>query len=155
MRDLIQIVRRQLALCLRLSELIKEQQDALINTVAADVRRLTREIETIVIDLNGLEKKRQDFLQKKGGVDAVSWVSCQPEGPGRDMAVRLLEKQAALLKELKEESGNSLQYLNKNMEYINYNMNVMTQTAAGVTYGAPGGSGGRPVQGDRMFEAGV
>lgn len=155
MRDLIQIVRRQLALCLRLLELIKAQQSALINTAAADVRRLTKEIETVIIDLNGLEGKRQDFLQKNGGGDAAAWVSRQPAGPGRDMAARLLAKQAELLQKLKEESGNSLQYLNKNMEYINYNMNVMTQTAAGVTYGAPGGSGGRPVQGDRMFEAGV
>lgn len=155
MRDLIQIIRRQLALCLKLLELNDAHREALINMAAPDVQRLTKEIETVVIDLNGLERKRQEFLQKNGGGDAMSWVSRQPEGAGRDMAMRLLEKQAALLQELKETSGNNLQYLNKNIEYINYNVNVMTSTAAGTTYGAPGGSGGRPVQVNKMFEADV
>ena len=155
MQELIHIIRQQLVLCLRLYELAKEQQTALVNTAAPAVQRLTKEIETVVIDLNRIEKKRRDFLQQHNGRDAASWIAAQPEGLQKNMAVQLLEKQAGLLQKLKEASGNNLQYLNKNIEYIDYNVNVMTCTAAGVTYGTPGDSGGRPVQGSKMFEANV
>ena len=148
MQDLIHIIRQQLVLCLRLYELTREQQNALVNTAAPAVQRLTKEIEAVVIDLNRLEKKRRDFLQQQGSRDAASWVAVQPEGLEKNMALQLLEK-------LKEASGNNLQYLNKNIEYIDYNVNVMTCTAAGVTYGTPGDNGGMPVQGSKMFEANV
>ena len=155
MQELIHIIRQQLVLCLRLLELTQEQCNALVNTAAPAVQRLTKEIEAVVIDLNRLEKKRREFLQKNDGKDAAAWVDSQPEGLEKKMAVQLLAKQAGLLQKLKEASGNNLQYLNKNIEYIDYNVNVMTRTAAGVTYGTPGDSGGMPVQGSKMFEANV
>ena len=155
MQELIHIIRQQLVLCLRLYELTREQQNALVNTAAPAVQRLTKEIEAVVIDLNRLEKKRRDFLQQQGSRDAASWVAAQPEGLEKNIALQLLEKQAGLLQKLKEASGNNLQYLNKNIEYIDYNVNVITQTAAGVTYGTPGDNGGMPVQGSKMFEANV
>ena len=94
MQELIHIIRQQLVLCLRLYELTKEQQNALVYTAASAVQRLTKEIEAVVIDLNRLEKKRRDFLQQQGSRDAASWVAVQPEGLEKNMALQLLEKQA-------------------------------------------------------------
>ena len=155
MQDLLHIIRQQLVLCLRLFELTKEQANALVHTAAPAVQRLTKEIEAVIIDLNRLEKRRQDFLRQQGCRDAAAWVDGQPEGLEKDMALQLLKKQAGLLQKLKEATGNNLQYLNKNIEYIDYNVNVITQTAAGVTYGTPGDNGGMPIQGSKMFEANV
>ena len=42
MQDLIHIIRQQLVLCLRLYELTREQQNALVNTAAPAVQRLTK-----------------------------------------------------------------------------------------------------------------
>ena len=136
MQEFIQFLRQQLVLCLRLLELSGQQREALIHTAAPAVRRLTKEIETVIIDLNLLEKRRQAFLQQQKAQSAVEWLSTQRDGLEKNMALQLVGKLEKALNQLKTVAGDNKQYLDKNMSYIDYNINVLTGAVAGVTYSA-------------------
>ena len=133
MQEFIQFLRQQLVLCLRLLELSGQQREALIHTAAPAVRRLTKEIETVIIDLNLLEKRRQAFLQQQKAQSAVEWLSTQRDGLEKNMALQLVGKLEKALNQLKTVAGDNKQYLDKNMSYIDYNINVLTGAVAGVT----------------------
>ena len=155
MQEFIQFLRQQLVLCLRLLELSGQQREALIHTTAPAVRRLTKEIETVIIDLNLLEKKKRGFLQQQGARDDTSWLASQIDGLEKNMAAKLLSKVQKALSQLKNLSEDNKQYLEKNMSYINYNINVLTGTAAGVTYSAAEAGGVGTLTGTKMFEANI
>lgn len=155
MQEFIQFLRQQLVLCLRLLELSGQQREALIHTAAPAVRRLTKEIETVIIDLNLLEKKRKAFLQQQKAQNAAEWLSTQRDSLEKNMALQLVGKLEKALKQLKTVAGDNKQYLDKNMSYIDYNINVLTGTAAGVTYSAAEAGGVGTLTGTKMFEANI
>ena len=155
MQEFIQFLRQQLVLCLRLLELSGQQREALIHTAAPAVRRLTKEIETVIIDLNLLEKRRQAFLQQQKAQNAVEWLSTQRDGLEKNMALQLVGKLEKALNQLKTVAGDNKQYLDKNMSYIDYNINVLTGAVAGVTYSAAEAGGVGTLIGTKMFEANI
>lgn len=155
MQEFIQFLRQQLVLCLRLLELSGQQREALIHTAAPAVRRLTKEIETVIIDLNLLEKKRKAFLQQQKAQNAAEWLSTQRDSLEKNMALQLVGKLEKALNQLKTVAGDNKQYLDKNMSYIDYNINVLTGTAAGVTYSAAEVGGVGTLTGTKMFEANI
>ena len=154
-QEFIQFLRQQLVLCLRLLELSGQQREALIHTAAPAVRRLTKEIETVIIDLNLLEKKRKAFLQQQKAQNAAEWLSTQRDSLEKNMALQLVGKLEKALNQLKIVAGDNKQYLDKNMSYIDYNINVLTGTAAGVTYSAAEAGGVGTLTGTKMFEANI
>ena len=155
MQEFIQFLRQQLVLCLRLLELSGQQREALIHTAAPAVRRLTKEIETVIIDLNLLEKRRQAFLQQQKAQSAVEWLSTQRDSLEKNMALQLVGKLEKALNQLKTVAGDNKQYLDKNMSYIDYNINVLTGAVAGITYSAAEAGGGGTLTGTKMFEANI
>ena len=155
MQEFIQFLRQQLVLCLRLLELSGQQREALIHTAAPAVRRLTKEIETVIIDLNLLEKRRQAFLQQQKAQSAVEWLSTQRDSLEKNMALQLVGKLEKALNQLKTVAGDNKQYLDKNMSYIDYNINVLTGAVAGVTYSAAETGGVGTLTGTKMFEANI
>ncbi len=155
MQEIIQLIRQQLVLCLRLLELTEQQREALIHTAAPAVQRLTKEMEVVIMDLNRQERKRREFLAAQGVATVSEWLQVQPAGLERDMAQQLLKKEAAALEKLRTASANNQQHLNNNMKYISYNINVMTGAVAGVTYGAAEAGGISTVPGTKMFEANI
>ena len=155
MQEFIQFLRQQLVLCLRLLELSGQQREALIHTAAPAVRRLTKEIETVIIDLNLLEKRRQAFLQQQKAQSAVEWLSTQRDSLEKNMALQLVGKLEKALNQLKTVAGDNKQYLDKNMSYIDYNINVLTGAVAGVTYSAAEAGGVGILTGTKMFEANI
>lgn len=155
MQRIIQLIRQQLVLCLRLLELTCQQRDALIYMEASAVQRITKEMEVVIMDLNRLERKRREFLQAHEAKTVAEWVKNQPAGLERDMAQQLLAKQAAALEKLRTASANNQQHLDNNMKYISYNINVMTGAVAGVTYGAAETAGVGAVPGSGMFDANI
>lgn len=155
MQELIEVLRLRLVLGQRMLELTQRQRELLIQLDAVGVQKITKEIEPVLGSLNKAEKRTQEFLQSVKAVDLAGWLAEQPENKGKAMAQQLLEKQSGVLQQLKEASGSNQQHLQRNIDYIDYSVNVMTQTTAGVTYGTPDSDGGRPVQGNKMFEANV
>lgn len=155
MEELLQLIRQQLVQCLHLLELTDQLREALVHTAAPAVQRLTKEIEVAVIGLNGLEKKKAEFLKKSGAATASDWLNTQPDGVEKDIACKLLKKQSDVLQRLQVLTGNNTEYLNKNMSYISYNINVMTMSAASTTYSRPEADGIKTIQGSKMFEANI
>lgn len=155
MEEMIQLVRRQLVLCLRLLDLLGLQKKALLHTESQNVPRITKDIEVVIIELNRLEKHRSAILQTAQVKDARAWLDKQPAGKEKDLLRQLLEKQGSTLQKLKEASSSNTQYLNKNMKYIDYNINVMTGAVAGVTYGLPDAADTGTTRSVKMFEANI
>lgn len=160
MKEIIDILRQQLILTRNLKKQSDEERVALKTVKPRDVHRVSREMESMLAKLAVLEKRQTQLLN---GMDIRQWLDKQPNSPEREMAEGLLQKLWDQLLELKVVTIGNRELLKRNIEYIDYNVNVMTQTTAGVTYGAPHGSGygmsqqsgGMPVQGKKMFEAGV
>ncbi|MCR5176497.1 MAG: flagellar protein FlgN [Anaerovibrio sp.] len=155
MKDIIDILRQQLVLCRRLLDLAKAQKAELVKTDALAARKLATAIEPVIANINGLEKRKMDYLTEHGEDNLSSWFAKLPYSPDKKVINTLIESQEKLLQELKMTNDNNLQYLDRHTKFIDYSINVMTQTSAGVTYGTPGDNGGMPVQGKKMFDTGV
>lgn len=155
MKDIIDILRQQLVLCRRLLELAQAQRQELVKTDAVAARKLAGEMEPVVAKVNSLEKRKAELLAGLGEPSVSALVSKMPYSPDKKVLGTLITNQDNVLQELKRINTDNLQYLDRHAKFIDYNINVMTQTSAGVTYGTPGDDGGMPVQGRKMFEAGV
>ena len=155
MKDIVEILRQQLVLCKRLLELAQAQKIELVKTDAVAARKLTGTMEPIMAEINSLEKRKEKLMSSRGENSLPVWLSKLPDSPEKEVLDTLIKKQEIVLQELKKVNSDNLQYLNRHAEFIDYNINVMTQTSAGVTYGTPGDAGGMPVQGRKMFDAGV
>lgn len=152
MKEIIDILRQQVILLMSLKKQAEEHREVLKVANPRETNRIGREIERTMIKLAELMKRQQQLV---GDMEVLAWLQAQPETPEREMAEKLLDKLWSLLLDTKVVSIGNRELLKRNIEFIDYNVNVMTQTSAGVTYGAPQGSGGGAVQGRKMFEAGV
>ncbi len=155
MKDIVDILRQQLVLSKRLLELAQAQRIELVKTDAVAARKLASEMEPILANINSLEKRKAELLANLGEDNLSTWLSKLPYSPDKKVLGTLIENQEIVLRELKKTNDSNQQYLDRHAKFIDYSINVMTQTSAGVTYGTPGDDGGRPVQGRKMFEAGV
>ena len=151
MKDIIDILRQQLILLGRLLELAKTQKEKLVHTDAEAARKLSADMEPIMIEISSLDKRKAE----RHTHSLLEWLEKQPESPDRVMLQTLLDKQEEILQELKGINSRNMQFLDRHSKFIDYSINVMTQTSAGVTYGTPGDNGGMPVQGRKMFDTGV
>lgn len=155
MKDIIDILRQQLILLGRLLELAKAQKEKLVHTDAEAARKLSADMEPIMIDISSLDKRKDGIMAELHTHSLLEWLEKQPESSDKAMLQTLLNKQEDILQELKGINSRNMQFLDRHSKFIDYSINVMTQTSAGVTYGTPGDDGGRPVQGRKMFDAGV
>ncbi|WP_297965079.1 flagellar protein FlgN [uncultured Anaerovibrio sp.] len=154
MKDIIDILRQQLLLLSRLLELVQIQREKLIKIDAEAARRLSAEIEPVMIDISSLDKRRDSIMSDLKVKDFGKWLKDQPNSPDKEVLSRLLAEEEKILHKLKEINSQNMQFLDRHSEFIDYSINVMTQTSAGVTYGTPN-NGGMPVQGRKMFDTGV
>ena len=155
MKDIIDILRQQLILLGRLLELAKTQKEKLVHTDAEAARKLSADMEPIMIEISSLDKRKDGIMAELHTHNLLEWLEKQPESPDRVMLQTLLDKQEEILQELKGINSRNMQFLDRHSKFIDYSINVMTQTSAGVTYGTPGDNGGMPVQGKKMFDTGV
>ena len=155
MKDIIDILRQQLILLGRLLELAKAQKEKLVHTDAEAARKLSADMEPIMIDISSLDKRKDGIMAELHTHSLLEWLEKQPESSDKAMLQTLLNKQEDILQELKGINSRNMQFLDRYSKFIDYSINVMTQTSAGVTYGTPGDNGGMPVQGRKMFDTGV
>ncbi|ORU00596.1 hypothetical protein D081_1119 [Anaerovibrio sp. JC8] len=155
MKDIIDILRQQLVLLRRLLELAKAQQEKLVQTDAEAARKLSAEMEPLMIDIGSLDKRKDEIMAENHIRNLSEWLEDQSNSPDKVVLHTLLIKQDKILQELKDVNSRNMQFLDRHSKFIDYSINVMTQTSAGVTYGTPGDNGGMPVQGRKMFDTGV
>ncbi|WP_027407476.1 flagellar protein FlgN [Anaerovibrio sp. RM50] len=155
MKDIIDILRQQLILLGRLLELAKSQKEKLVHTDAEAARKLSAEMEPIMIEISSLDKRKDAIMAESNSRNLTDWLEKQPLSQEKGVLRALLVKQEDLLQELKGINSKNMQFLDRHTKFIDYSINVMTQTSAGVTYGTPGDNGGMPVQGRKMFDTGV
>lgn len=152
MKEIIDILRQRLILAMSIQKQAAAQREALKAADAREVRRITKEIDALLTKMGLLDKKQERLL---GSSTFAQWLEGQEDSPEKQMAVKLLQKLREQLLQLKTSNIGNMDLLQRNIKFVDYNVNVMTQTSAGVTYGAPQGSGGGPVQGRKMFDTGV
>lgn len=155
MKEIIDVVRQQLVLVTRLNEVTEKNRELLVKTDAKEARKSILSMEPILTKLGALEKRQQQLLTDRGGSTLAEWIQQQAPSLEKQIAENLLGKLTEQLGRLKSRNSENLHLLERNIKFIDYNINVMTQTTAEVTYGAPQGSGGGPVQGRKIFDTGV
>lgn len=152
MKEVIDILRQRLVLAMSLQKHVAAQRKALKAADSGEVRRITRDIDPLLTKMAAMDKKQVALI---GNKTFAEWLSLQPESPEKQMAGKLLTKLQEQLMMLKDGNTGNIDLLQRNIKFIDYSVNVMTQTSADVTYGAPQGYGAGPVQGRKMFDAGV
>lgn len=152
MKEIIDILRQRLVLAMSLQKHVVAQRKALKAVDDSGIRRITREIDPLLVKMGALDKKQERLL---GNLTFAQWLERQSDSAEKQMALKLLSKLNEKLLQLKTGNSGNMDLLQRNIKFIDYNVNVMTQTSADVTYGAPQGYGAGPVQGRKMFDTGV
>ena len=131
MKDIIDILRQQLILLSRLLELAKAQKEKLVHTDAEAARKLSADMEPIMIDISSLDKRKDGIMAELHTHSLLEWLEKQPESSDKAMLQTLLNKQEDILQELKGINSRNMQFLDRHSKFIDYSINVMTQTSAG------------------------
>ena len=156
MDKVIKILREQMILCSRLSELFNGLDNALKDNSSggANVTTSVQAIEPLMKDLSNNDIKIQEFLKSVKVSNLRAFVEAQPESIEHNVANGLLMQVGNLQKRLRHQITNVARLLVNSKTFIDYNVNVMTRTVASTTYGPPGANiknqGGR-----RIFDANV
>lgn len=160
--NIIRLLREQLVLCKRLSDIFeglkKNLRDG--NSTGTGVTDSVQAIEPIALELSRHEAKMNEFLKNhstKEGTevrDLGTVIGSLPSGIKRGMAETLLAKIEELHKKLKHQTVSAATLLVNGKAFIDYNINVLSQTKADNTYGPPGKQF-KAQSGRRVFEANV
>ena len=156
MDKVIKILREQMILCSRLSELFNGLDNALKDNSSggANVTSSVQAIEPIMKDLSNNDIKIQEFLKSVKVSDLRTFVEKQPESIEHNVANGLLTQIGNLQKRLRHQITNVARLLVNSKTFIDYNVNVMTRAVASTTYGPPG-SNMKNQGGRRIFDANV
>ena len=152
MDKVIKLLREQMILCSRLSELFGELSTALKESRSgADVTSSVQGIEPLMMNLSKNDLKIQEFLKSAKFENVKTFVEAQSNGVERNVAERLLTQTNNLQNKLRHQITNVAHLLMNSKAFMDFNINVMSQTVANTTYG-PGRNIGQH-QKRRVFDA--
>lgn len=162
MKQLIIILKAQIALYTQLVELSKSQTQNLVIGAADQVQSITKEAEKTIKQLLQLESKRQDIIDTmmitykiNGKVTITELIEkIQLDSNSKTVILNLISELEKIAEELKFYIHQNKILLQNAMQFIDFNMNLMTSTAAGATY-APKGQDGNAISKKRMFDQSI
>lgn len=155
MKELIEIWRQQMVLCLNIRKLLTRQQEVLTSLDSVLLNQITAELEPLLGRLDNLQRQQEIFLSAHKAKDAAAFLKEQPVSPERILSEKLIKKIQAEIKAIRSQHDASQRLLQNNMDFIDYNINVMTQVSAGTVY-APDSSGMTPTGSrTKMFDHSV
>ena len=152
MDKVIKLLREQMILCKRLSEIFDELSTAFKEARSGlDVTTSVQNIEQLMSDLSKNDVSTKEFLQSVKAENLKSFIEMQPNGVERNVANSLLEQVGSLQNKLRHQITNVAHLMMNSKKFIDFNVNVMAQTVADNTYG-PGSQLGQH-QRRRVFDA--
>ena len=155
MDKVIKLLREQVILCSRLSELFKNLSEALkTSTSGTSVTTSVQSIELLMSNLSKNDLNIRELLKSYKISDLKTFVENNSNSIEGNVANNLLIKLGNLQKRIRHQITNVARLLINSKKFIDYNINVMTQTVASTTYGPSNANIGN-LQKRRMFDANI
>ncbi len=137
MDKVIKLLREQMILCSRLSEIFGNLSTAFKEARSGlDVTSAVQKIEPLMSDLSKNDKKIQEFLQTEKVENLKIFIDKQPKSTENEVAVRLLAQVGTLQNRIRHQITNVARLMINSKTFIDYNLNVMSQAVANNTYGS-------------------
>lgn len=137
MDRVIKMLREQMILCSRLSEIFDNLNNAFKEARSGfDVTSSVQKVEPLMRDLSKNDASISEFLKLVSVENLGAFIEQQPAGVERNVAERLLNQVGSLQKRLRHQITNVARLMVNSKRFIDYNINVMSQTVADDIYGA-------------------
>ncbi|MBQ9365676.1 MAG: flagellar export chaperone FlgN [Schwartzia sp.] len=155
MDEIIDMLKSELVLCVKLMTLAENQREALRESIdGRAVIRTTQEIEAVLKELSATEAAKEDFLKRAGAATMADALKKHPYSKEKMRAKNYLARLNELLGKIRRTSFVSQSLLSRDVEYLNFNLNVMTQSATGPGYEGKDASPST-IQGRKLFDKSV
>ena len=156
MKEILGILRQELVLCMRLSELTEQQRTALAKTLdSQEAAAAVQQMEPLLKQLGKAEKQKALLLAQAGESTMADFLQKQPPSPEKQLFEQLLEKLAHVSQKLQRAGAGNDVLLQRNLQYIAFNIKVMAQAQADATYASSGGDETNTLQTKKMFDRSV
>ncbi len=156
MKEILGILRQELVLCMRLSELTEQQRTALAKTLdSQEAAAAVQQMEPLLKQLGKAEKQKAFLLAQAGESTMADFLQKQLSSPEKQLFEQLLEKLAHVSQKLQRAGAGNDVLLQRNLQYIAFNINVMAQAQADATYASSGGDETNTLQTKKMFDRSV
>ena len=137
MDRVIKMLREQMILCSRLSEIFDNLNKAFKEARSGfDVTSSVQKVEPLMRDLSKNDASISEFLKSVSVENLGVFIEQQPAGVERNVAERLLNQVSGLQKRLRHQITNVARLMVNSKRFIDYNINVMSQTVADDIYGS-------------------
>lgn len=137
MDKVIKMLREQMILCSRLSEIFDNLNNAFKEARSGfDVTSSVQKVEPLMRDLSKNDASISEFLKSVSVENLGVFIEQQPAGVERNVAERLLNQVSGLQKRLRHQITNVARLMVNSKRFIDYNINVMSQTVADDIYGS-------------------
>lgn len=155
LRDLIALLREELALVKKCQEAFGELRKTLVENPSGEgVPKAVAAIEPQLIAIVRLTKKQEALLAERGESRVLSWIAHAPATEERHAAVRLFRETAELQKTMRQDIKRLSGLLAHSKDFIDFQINVLTRTRASDTY-AKEGTEESATRDIKMFDANV
>ncbi len=134
MDEAIKLLRQQVILCSRLTELLAELSRSLEDK-SDSVQEVVLKIEPIIADLNKNSVRSREFLGKVGCSTFGDFIK-QAQGTQQEVLSALLQKIVNLQGRLVQQLQLNGLLLDNALSFVNFNLNVLSQTQTQPAYGA-------------------
>lgn len=144
-QDFCDILQELLAIHTQLLQLSNAKKDALVEVDVPRIEEITKQEETIIIEVGKLEKMRRTMVmqlaKKLNLAENECTITTLIECADNDIKPKLagLNKQLnEVLVNLKHNNDINTKLIEQSLTIINFNINVMTQSTTGPVYAAGG-----------------
>ncbi len=137
MDRVIKMLREQMILCSRLSEIFDNLNSAFQEARSGfDVTSSVQKVEPLMRELSKNDTSISEFLKAAKVENLGTFIEQQSAGVERSVAERLLNQVSGLQKRLRHQITNVARLMVNSKRFIDYNINVMSQTVADDIYGS-------------------
>lgn len=156
MKEILGILRQELVLCTRLSELVGQQETELAKTLDSQTAAsVVQHMDPLLKQLGKAEKQKTMLLAQAGESTIAGFLQKQPPSPEKELFGQLLDKLARVSQKLRQAGDGNAVLLQRNLQYIAFSINVMAQAQADTTYAPTGGDESKTLQTKKMFDRSV
>lgn len=134
--ELMEILKRELDILLRLKELTFNKTDIIINDQVEELEEIIKKEEELINIMANMEEERANLMDS-WGVDINTPLSevIQKVPEGKEDLIYIGEKLSKSLEEIQSRNNINSQLINENLQWLDFNMNILTNAYTPTTYG--------------------
>ncbi|CCQ94660.1 hypothetical protein CULT_20104 [[Clostridium] ultunense Esp] len=134
--ELMEILKRELDILLRLKELTFNKTDIIISNQVEELEEIIKKEEELINIMANTEEERINLMDI-WGVDINTPLSevIQKIPEGREDLAYIGEELSKSLEEIQSRNNINSQLINENLQWLDFNMNLLTNAYTPTTYG--------------------